>query len=197
LNLLLVTLSTWSRRRRFKRSSISLGFLCSESLVFLYLLSQDLVAQRLWTTRMLISLSLSHIHKHTCLLLGGGAAPKEVLALMYVLKPSQDSGDGTDCRTKLWNCWFTPESRLQFSFILDNNTRVVHTWQVITDRCRLKCLPWEPIDTLSILQWHCNVHKILSLIFLSRELKVLPIPVSHRHDDEVSFLYIDNSFRWA
>jgi hypothetical protein len=48
-----------------------------------------------------LSLSLPHTHKHTCLLPGGGAAPKEVLALMYVSKPSQDSGDGTDCRTKL------------------------------------------------------------------------------------------------
>jgi hypothetical protein len=65
LKLLLVTLSTWSRRRRFKRSSISLGFLCSEYLVFLYLLSQDLVAQRLWTARMLISLSLSLPHTQT------------------------------------------------------------------------------------------------------------------------------------
>lgn len=26
------------------------------------------------------------------------------------------------------------------------------TGKGITDRCRLKCLPWEPIDTLSILQ---------------------------------------------
>jgi hypothetical protein len=70
LKLLLVTLSTWSRRRRFKRSSISLGFLCSESLVFLYLLSQDLVAQRFWTTRMLISLSLSptYTNTHVCCL---------------------------------------------------------------------------------------------------------------------------------
>lgn len=72
LKLLLVTLSTWSRRRRFKRSSISLGFLCSEYLVFLYLLSQDLVAQRLWTARMLISLSLSlsptYTNTHVCCL---------------------------------------------------------------------------------------------------------------------------------